>query len=161
MATGKFRKDGKGRVDCCETLWPCGQTERLRGLVAGIDIGGGNRDNRDGAQRQHRENESTAAGPLGTLLSRTPKENCRIVFYPKVFGPNRPRLALYFMRNRSELLKRRRFFGGCHVSEYRGASKSHRVALLDGGYAIQEADTEACPGRSTDSTNFVAMIFGS
>jgi hypothetical protein len=54
--------DGKERVDCCEALWPCRQTERLRELAAGFDIGGGNGDNRDGAQRQHHENESTAAG---------------------------------------------------------------------------------------------------
>ncbi|KAJ7761452.1 hypothetical protein B0H14DRAFT_2634046 [Mycena olivaceomarginata] len=54
--------DGKGRVDCCEVLWPCGQTGRLRGLAAGFDIGGGNRDNQEGTQRRHHENESTAAG---------------------------------------------------------------------------------------------------
>jgi hypothetical protein len=54
--------DGKGRVDCCEVLWPCGQTGRLRGLAAGFDIRGGNGDNQEGTQRRHHENESTAAG---------------------------------------------------------------------------------------------------
>ncbi|KAJ7339744.1 hypothetical protein DFH08DRAFT_938652 [Mycena albidolilacea] len=64
--------DGKGRVDCCEALWPFGQTERLRGLAAGFDIGGdGGRQSSwrtTTAITKRKHSYGGTPKPLGTLL---------------------------------------------------------------------------------------------
>ncbi|KAJ7809546.1 hypothetical protein B0H14DRAFT_2607998 [Mycena olivaceomarginata] len=67
--------DGKGRVDCCEALWPFGQTERLRGLAAGFDIGGdGGRQSSwrtTTAITKRKHSYGGTPKPLGTLLVAT------------------------------------------------------------------------------------------
>ncbi|KAJ7802478.1 hypothetical protein B0H14DRAFT_2614278 [Mycena olivaceomarginata] len=64
--------DGKGRVDCCEVLWPFRQTERLRGLAAGFNIGGnGGRQSSWCTTTTITKRKHSCGGtpkPLGTLL---------------------------------------------------------------------------------------------
>jgi len=71
------------------------------------------------------------------------------------FFPRLPRVRV--LGNTSNLDCRLRIWPSCG----RGASKSYRVELLDKKYDIHEAEPEVCPGWSTGSMNFLAIIFAS
>ena len=119
--------------------------------------------------------------------SQTPKENRRIVFHSRILrrGWVARSIEIFLLPQVQSLLRGKRVRIAQTASFFRrlprvrvlgntlnldcrpliwppcgrGASKSHRVELLNRYYDIHEVEVEACPGWSSGSMNFLAIIF--